>query len=74
MFFHIHSKIILIKVDSIILLWSLGFFLRIHEFFSCLQNQLTKSVDAKPLDQDLTFIVHYSPRHGIKVLSLLLYV
>ncbi|XP_025108860.1 uncharacterized protein LOC112573069 isoform X2 [Pomacea canaliculata] len=32
-----------------------------------IRNQLTKSVDAKPLDQDLTFIVHYSPRHGIKI-------
>ncbi|CAL1538632.1 unnamed protein product [Lymnaea stagnalis] len=32
-----------------------------------IRNQLTKSMDAKPLDQDLNFISSYSPQHGIKL-------
>lgn len=32
-----------------------------------IRNQLTKSMDSKPLDQDLNFIAQYLPRHGIKV-------
>ncbi|XP_059151750.1 uncharacterized protein LOC131937975, partial [Physella acuta] len=32
-----------------------------------IRNQLTKTMDAKPLDQDLNFICQYSPRHGIKL-------
>ncbi|XP_076440309.1 uncharacterized protein LOC143279891 isoform X2 [Babylonia areolata] len=32
-----------------------------------IRNQLTKSMDSKPLDQDLNFIAQYSPKHGIKV-------
>ncbi|KAL4236724.1 Coiled-coil domain-containing protein 17 [Mactra antiquata] len=32
-----------------------------------IRTQLTKTADAKPLDQDLNFICQYSPKHGIKV-------
>ncbi|KAH9523455.1 hypothetical protein Btru_040051 [Bulinus truncatus] len=32
-----------------------------------IRNQLTKSMDTKPLDQDLNFISQYSPLHGIKL-------
>ncbi|XP_033737089.1 uncharacterized protein LOC117325189 isoform X5 [Pecten maximus] len=36
----------------------------IEEF---IRNKLTKSVDQKPLDQDLNFIATYSPRQGLKI-------
>ncbi|GFR57816.1 coiled-coil domain-containing protein 17 [Elysia marginata] len=32
-----------------------------------IRNQLTKSMDSQPLDQDLNFIAQYSPRSGIKL-------
>ncbi|RUS83083.1 hypothetical protein EGW08_009169 [Elysia chlorotica] len=32
-----------------------------------IRNQLTKSMDSQPLDQDLNFIAQYSPRNGIKL-------
>lgn len=32
-----------------------------------IRNQLTKSMDRKPLDQDLNLIAQYSPQHGLKV-------
>ncbi|XP_071116690.1 uncharacterized protein [Haliotis cracherodii] len=32
-----------------------------------IRNQLTKSMDSKPLEQDLNFIAEYSPKHGVKV-------
>ncbi|XP_046327915.2 uncharacterized protein LOC124111997 isoform X2 [Haliotis rufescens] len=32
-----------------------------------IRNQLTKSMDTKPLEQDLNFIAEYSPKHGVKV-------
>ncbi|XP_013082308.1 uncharacterized protein LOC106067643 isoform X1 [Biomphalaria glabrata] len=32
-----------------------------------IRNQLTKSMDTKPLDQDLNFISQYSPLHGTKL-------
>jgi len=36
----------------------------IEEF---VRNKLTKSIDQKPLEQDLNFISQYSPRQGLKV-------
>ncbi|XP_050401529.1 uncharacterized protein LOC126818261 isoform X2 [Patella vulgata] len=32
-----------------------------------IKNQLTKTVDSKPLEQDLNFICQYNPKHGFKI-------